>query len=98
MTRFRVFLLLPLVVLPLFCIGQPGLPEMEQATSLIRNSFFSMRDLSYVLAALIAVIGAVVIYHKWQMGKDVGTDIPAWFFSSIFVLLTGAFLSQLFGI
>jgi hypothetical protein len=85
-------------VRPLDALAQPGLPEMQQASSFIRNSFFSMRDLSYVISALIALVGAVVIYHKWQMGKDVGMDIPAWFFSSIFVLLTGAFLSQLFGI
>jgi len=93
-----VLLLLASIGLPLFVGAQPGLPEMEQASSFIRSSFFSMRDLSYVLAAMIAIIGAVTIYHKWQMGKDVSMDIPAWFFSSIFVLLTGAFLSQLFGI
>jgi hypothetical protein len=39
-----------------------------------------------------------VVYHKWQMGKDVGMDIPAWFFSSLFVLLTWTFLLHLFGL
>lgn len=97
MNRF-IFLLLASIGLPLFVNAQPGLQEMEQASSFIRSSFFSMRDLSYVLAALIATMGAVTIYHKWQMGKDVSMDIPAWFFSSIFVLLLGTFLSQLFGI
>lgn len=98
MGKFFVLLLLPLVILPLVGAAQPGLAEMEQASSFVKSSFFSMRDLSYVLAALIAVIGAVTIYHKWQMGKEVDMDITAWFFSSIFILLVGAFLSQIFGI
>lgn len=98
MAKFSVLLLLPLVILPLVGSAQAGLAEMEQARSFVRSSFFSMRDLSYVLAALIAVIGALTIYHKWQMGKEVNMDITAWFFSSIFILLIGAFLSQLFGI
>jgi hypothetical protein len=90
--------LITLIVFPLVIFAQPGLTEMGQARSFIRDSFFSVLDLSYVIAALIALSGAVVVYNKWQMGKDVGMDIPAWFFSSIFVLLTGAFLSKLLGI
>ena len=102
MGRFSLLLvavgLITLIVFPLVIFAQPGFTEMQQARSFIRDSFFSVRDLSYVIAALVALSGAVVVYHKWQMGKDVGMDISAWFFSSIFVLLTGAFLSQLLGI
>jgi hypothetical protein len=104
MKRSRLLLLLllvqlfALVVSPVVLLAQPGVAEMGEARSWIREYFFSMRDFAYVVSALIAIVGAVVVYHKWQMGKDVGMDIPAWFFSSLFVLLTWTFLLHLFGL
>jgi hypothetical protein len=78
--------------------AQPGIAEMQQARSFIRESFFSMRDLSLVLAALISIIGAVHVYHKMQMGKDVSADIPAWFFSALFVIVIHIVLVHVFGL
>ncbi|RBQ08958.1 DUF4134 family protein [Pedobacter miscanthi] len=102
MGRLTVMLLLVQIIVlvagPLAALAQPGLAEMQQARSFIRESFFSMRDFSYIVSALVAIVGAVTVYHKWQMGKDVSMDIPAWFFSSMFLLLTWTFLLHLFGI
>ncbi|WP_316826074.1 DUF4134 family protein [Pedobacter miscanthi] len=104
MKRFRHLLLLllvqlfALVVSPVVLLAQPGIAEMGQAHSWIREYFFSMRDFSYVVSALIAIVGSVVIYHKWQLGKDVSMDIPAWFFSALFLLLSWTFLLHLFGL
>lgn len=78
--------------------AQPGIAEMGEARSFIRESFFSMSDLSYVLAALIAIAGAVHIYHKMQMGKDVSVDIPAWFFSALFIIVINIILVHVFGL
>jgi len=47
---------------------------------------------------LIAIAGAVSIYHKWQMGRDVSMDVPAWFFSSLFVLVLGLMVAGFFGL
>jgi len=100
--RFLLVLLilqvLVLVINPMALLAQPGLAEMDQARSWIREYFFSMRDFSYVVSALIAIVGSVVIYHKWQLGKDVSMDIPAWFFSALFLLLSWTFLLHLFGL
>lgn len=78
--------------------AQPGLQEMQEARSFVRHSFFSMQDFSYILAGLIAIFGSVRVFHKWQMGKEITEDLSAWFFSALFILLMGSFLSQLFGI
>ena len=78
--------------------AQPGIAEMGEARSFIRESFFSMRDLSLVLAALISIIGAVHVYHKMQMGKDVSADIPAWFFSALFIIVIHIVLVHVFGL
>jgi len=104
MRRFRLVILLLVVQIlllvadPMDVFAQPGLAEMDQARSWIREYFFSMRDFSYVVSALIAIVGAVVIYNKWQLGKDVSMDIPAWFFSALFLLLTWTFLLHVFGL
>jgi len=79
-------------------LAQPGIAEMGEARSFIRESFFSMRDLSLVLAALISIIGAVHVYHKIQMGKDVSEDIPAWFFSALFIIVIHIVLVHVFGL
>ena len=78
---------------------QPGINEMAQAKQEIAHSFFSAREASLVLAAGMGIIGAVRIYHNWQMGKDrITGDVAAWFFSALFMVLLGAFCQALFGI
>jgi hypothetical protein len=94
----RVLLLLITVMSGVNVSAQPGIAEMGEARSFIRESFFSMSDLSYVLAALIAIAGAVHVYHKMQMGKDVSADIPAWFFSALFIIVINIILVHLFGL
>ncbi len=82
----------------LLLILQAGMAELQQAEGFLQGSFFSFRDLSFVLAGLIAIAGAVSVYHKWQMGRDVSVDVPAWFFSSLFVLVMGLLVAGFFGL
>ncbi|WP_345951253.1 DUF4134 domain-containing protein [Mucilaginibacter sp. PAMB04274] len=95
------------IVLMLLCLcntayqafAQPGLSEMQQARQDLTSSFFSSLDVSLVLAAVLGIIGAVRIYHNWQMGKERMTaDVAAWFFASLFMVLMGAFVRAIFGI
>lgn len=80
-------------------IAQPGLNEMQQARQDLTASFFSALDFALVLAALFGIIGAVRIYHNWQMGRQRFTEeVAAWFFAALFMVLAGAFLQAVFGI
>lgn len=89
-----LFLLLPAAA---FC--QPGITEMQEARSDLTQSFFSARDLSLVIAAILGIIGAVRIYHNLQMGRERFTaEVAAWFFSALFMVLLGAFCQAVFGI
>lgn len=79
--------------------AQPGIAEMQQARQQLSASFFSAFDLALVLSTILGTIGAVKIYHNWQMGRPhIDNDVAAWFFAAIFMTLTGAFLRALFGI
>ena len=78
---------------------QPGINEMQQAKQDLSGSFFSARDASLILAAIMGIVGAVRVYHNWQMGKDrITTDVVAWFYSALFIILMGAFCQAIFGI
>jgi hypothetical protein len=78
---------------------QPGIAEMQQVRQDLSRSFYSALDLSLVLAALFGIIGAVKVYHNWQMGEHrISMAIAAWFFASLFMVLMGPFLRALFGL
>jgi hypothetical protein len=82
-----------------YVFSQPGISEMQQAQQSLTASYFSALDCSLVIAGLFGFTGAVKIYHNWQMGKErITSDIAAWFFAAIFMVLAGAFLTALFGI
>ncbi len=96
MRRLLIILSLGLTV-PAF--AQPGIDEMNQASQQLTSSFFSAFDCSLALASILGIIGAVRIYHNWQMGKrEITADVAAWFYAAVFMILAGAFLRAMFGI
>lgn len=79
--------------------AQPGISEMQQAKQQLSSDFFSAFDFSLVIAGILGIIGAGRIYHNLQMGKkEFTTEVAAWFYAAIFMVLAGAFLRALFGI
>lgn len=79
--------------------AQPGLDEMQQAQQSLQQSFFSALDCSLVIAAIFGIIGAVRIYHNWQMGHPrIDQEVASWFFAALFMVLAGGFLQAVFGI
>jgi len=95
----RSWLLLFGCLLALGAAAQPGIAEMQRAKDDLTADFFSVFDLSLVMATLLGLNGALKVYHNWQMGKDrIDADVAAWFFAALFMVLAGAFLRALFGI
>jgi len=86
-------------LLVLGATAQPGISEMQQAQQNLRSTFFSAMDCSLVLAAVFGIIGAIRIYHNWQMGHPrIDEQVAAWFFAAFFMVLAGAFLRGVFGL
>jgi len=99
MTNKIRWLLLPLLLLAIATNAQPGLDEMQQAQQSLTQSFFSALDCSLVVAAIFGILGAVRIYHNWQMGHPrIDQAVAAWFFAALFMVLAGGFLQAVFGI
>jgi hypothetical protein len=86
-------------LLALGASAQPGIDEMQQAQQQLSSSFFSALDWAMVMAAIFGIIGAVRIYHNWQMGHPrIDEAVMAWFLAAVFMVLSGAFLRAMFGI
>jgi len=86
-------------LLALGALAQPGISEMQQAQQNLRSTFFSAMDCALVLAAVFGIVGAVRIYHNWQMGHPrIDEQVAAWFFAAFFMVLAGAFLRGVFGL
>ena len=86
-------------LLALRASAQPGIDEMQQAQQQLTSSFFSAMDFALVLAAIFGILGAVRIYHNWQMGQPrIDQAVASWFFAALFMVLAGAFLQAVFGI
>jgi len=95
----RYFLTGCLLLAAMALNAQPGLNEMQQAQSDLSSSFFSALDCSLVIAAIFGILGAVRIYHNWQMGHPrIDQAVAGWFFAALFMVLAGAFLRAIFGI
>jgi Domain of unknown function (DUF4134) len=78
---------------------QPGIDEMNQARQSLSSNFFSAVDCAFVLAGILGIIGALRIYHNWQLGRQgINEEVSAWFFAALFMVLAGAFLRAVFGI
>jgi hypothetical protein len=88
-----------LCLLALGASAQPGLDEMQQAQQSLSSSFFSAMDCALVLAAIFGILGAVRIYHNWQMGHQrIDEAVAGWMFAAFFMVLAGAFLQAMFGL
>ncbi|RYX85579.1 DUF4134 domain-containing protein [bacterium] len=95
----KTFIWLFFLLLTLNASAQEGVAEMNQAAGDIGRMFFSMEDLCYVIAAIIAILGSLRVYHKWQRGREEITfDLLAWGGSCLFIVIMPKFLSLLFGI
>ena len=86
-------------LLALGAMAQPGIDEMQQAQQQLSSSFFSALDFALVISAIFGIVGAVRIYHNWQMGHPrIDEAVMAWFFAAVFMVLAGAFLRAVFGL
>src|ERR1700676_2093772 len=95
----RIILTFCCCLLSLGVMAQPGISEMQQAQQNLRSTFFSALDCSLVLAAIFGTVGAVRIYHNWQMGHPrIDEQVAAWFFAAFFMILAGVFLRAVFGL
>lgn len=98
MKSYRFFLLIGLCAFTISANAQPGIGEMGAVEDELTTWWQAMVDFSFVLSGIIGLCGAITIFYNWQMGKPNTTaHISAWFFSALFLLLSGVFMRALVG-
>jgi formate hydrogenlyase subunit 3/multisubunit Na+/H+ antiporter MnhD subunit len=94
-----VTLLLAAMALKGFGQSPPGIGEFYQAGREMHSYYYSFSNLSLVLGSIVGLLGALRVYTNWQQGRHhIDAQVTGWFFSCLFLLLTGVFLRGLFGL
>lgn len=74
--------------------GNAGITD---ATSLIKGYFTTGVDLMYAIGAIIGLIGAIKVYHKWSAGEPDTTKVASsWFGACIFLVVVATVLKSFF--
>jgi len=77
----------------------PGINEFYQAGASMHSYYYSFSDLSLVLGGIVGMIGGLRVYINWQSGRHhIDAQVTGWFFSCLFLLLSGVFLRGVFGL
>ncbi len=76
-----------------------GQAAIEEAATGIEGYFDAIQQLVYIMAGIIALLGAVRTFMKWQMGDpDVMSSAAGWFGSAIFLIVAVTVIQSFFGI
>ena len=76
-----------------------GQAAIEEAATGIEGYFDSIQTLVFIMAGIIALLGAVRVFMKWQMGDpDVMSTAASWFGSAIFLIVAVTVIQSFFGI
>jgi len=100
MKTISILILMMLSCTVIYCSAQvPGLSEFSQASSQIRQYYFSFSDLAMVIGAISGLLGGLRVYANWQGGRHhIDRQVAGWLFSCIFLSLCGIFLRGVFGL
>ncbi|WEK38424.1 MAG: DUF4134 domain-containing protein [Candidatus Pseudobacter hemicellulosilyticus] len=95
----------PLVLFVLFVLctvsamAQDGKEGISSANTQIRGYFDVGTQLMYGIGAVLALIGAVKVYQKWNAGEQDTSKVAAsWFGSCIFLVVVVLIIRSFFGI
>ncbi|MES2328213.1 MAG: DUF4134 domain-containing protein [Bacteroidota bacterium] len=72
---------------------------IQDANNKVRSYFQSGTQLMYAIGGIIAIIGAVKVYSKWNHGDhDTGKVAAAWFGSCVFLVVVTTMIRAFFGL
>ena len=74
-----------------------GQAAIEDAAVGIGDYFEPIKTVVFVIAGIIALIGAIRVYTKWQMGDpDVMSTAASWFGSAVFLIVAVTIIQGIF--
>jgi len=80
-----------------FC--QDGNQGIQQATTMVQGYFTTGCTLMYAIGAVIAIIGGIKTFQKWNAGEpDTAKVAASWFGSCIFLVVVATVIKSFFGL
>jgi hypothetical protein len=88
-----------LLIRQISLMAQDGNAGINEANTKVRSYFDSGTNLMYAVGAVLGLIGAVKVYHKWNSGDpDTGKVAAAWFGSCVFLVVVATVIKSFFGV
>jgi hypothetical protein len=88
-----------LMLLALNVQAQDGNQGITQATTMVKGYFDTGCNLMYAIGAVIAIIGGVKTFQKWNAGEpDTAKVAASWFGSCIFLVVVATVIKSFFGL
>jgi uncharacterized membrane protein YidH (DUF202 family) len=79
--------------------AQDGNKGIQEADNKVREYFKTGTSLMYGIGGLLALIGAVKVYQKWNAGEpDTSKVAASWFGSCIFLVVVATIIKSFFAI
>ncbi|MCM1168563.1 MAG: DUF4134 domain-containing protein [Bacteroides sp.] len=89
--RIKLFAVAAMAALPVFSMAQSGSQAksaLTQVTSELKGIFETVSTLALIIAALVAIVGAIMVFAKIQQGdQQAAKTIGGWFGAVLFVSL-----------
>ncbi|CDT07131.1 conserved membrane hypothetical protein [Sphingobacterium sp. PM2-P1-29] len=83
----------------LMTYAQSGEAGIQAANTEVRRYFGVGTQLMYGVGAILALIGAIKVYSKWNQGdQDTSKVAAAWFGSCIFLVIVATVIRGFFGV
>ena len=74
-----------------------GNAALQEASDGLSEYYTTFKTIIFVLAGIIALLGAIRTFMKWNMGDpDVMSSAAAWFGSAVFLLIAVSILETVF--
>lgn len=88
-----------MVMMTLMAQAQDGAAGIREANKKVRGYFDDGTKLMYAIGAILALIGAIKVYQKWNQGdQDTAKTAASWFGSCIFLVVVATIIRSFFAI
>lgn len=86
-----------LAVTPVFATGGGGSNAIQNASQTIKGWKGPVTNLIYAIAAVVALVGSIRIYNKWQNGdQDINKELMGFGGACLFLFLVPSFIDAFF--
>ncbi|WP_425568738.1 DUF4134 domain-containing protein [Ravibacter arvi] len=88
-----------LMVCSFYAAAQDGAAGLNEANTQVRSYFTAGTNLMYACGGVLALVGAIKVFTKWNQGdQDTSKVAASWFGSCIFLVVVATVIKSFFGV